>query len=90
MDPTKRITSEIAMQDPYFTEEPLPTADVFASCPTPYPKREFLTDDDQVKKHVSWFVEGRVEKREKELVFVFTILVVLTNGRLLLLSTKIV
>ena len=25
MDPTKRITSEQAMQDPYFQEEPLPT-----------------------------------------------------------------
>ena len=25
MDPTKRITSEQAMQDPYFQEDPLPT-----------------------------------------------------------------
>lgn len=30
MDPNKRITSEQAMQDAYFTEEPLPTSDVFA------------------------------------------------------------
>lgn len=30
MDPNKRITSEQAMQDAYFTEEPLHTADVFA------------------------------------------------------------
>lgn len=30
MDPNKRITSEQAMQDPYFTEDPLPTQDVFA------------------------------------------------------------
>lgn len=49
MDPTKRITSEQALMDPYFSEDPLPTADVFAGCPIPYPKREFLTDDDQVK-----------------------------------------
>ncbi|XP_015243721.1 PREDICTED: cyclin-dependent kinase 19 [Cyprinodon variegatus] len=27
MDPTKRITSEQALQDPYFLEEPLPTTD---------------------------------------------------------------
>lgn len=27
MDPTKRNTSESAMQDPYFSEEPLPTAE---------------------------------------------------------------
>jgi len=47
MDPNKRITSEQAMQDQYFQEEPLPTQDVFAGCPIPYPKREFLTDDDQ-------------------------------------------
>jgi len=53
MDPTKRITSEKSLQDDYFTEEPLPTKDVFAGCPIPYPKREFLTDDDQVK--VSYF-----------------------------------
>ncbi|KAJ8969649.1 hypothetical protein NQ314_001651 [Rhamnusium bicolor] len=50
MDPNKRITSEQAMQDPYFQEEPLPTQDVFAGCPIPYPKREFLTDDDQEEK----------------------------------------
>ncbi|KAM7338807.1 hypothetical protein ACRRTK_002291 [Alexandromys fortis] len=30
MDPIKRITSEQAMQDPYFPEDPLPTSDVFA------------------------------------------------------------
>lgn len=47
MDPNKRITSEQAMQDPYFTEEPLPTSDVFAGYTIPYPKREFLTEDDQ-------------------------------------------
>lgn len=50
MDPNKRITSECAMQDAYFTEDPVPTADVFAGCPIPYPKREFLTDDDQEEK----------------------------------------
>jgi cyclin-dependent kinase 8/11 len=49
MDPTKRLTSEQSLQDPYFSEDPLPTRDVFAGCPIPYPKREFLTDDDQVK-----------------------------------------
>ena len=56
MDPTKRISSETAMQDGYFTEEPTPTTDVFAGFPIPYPKREFLTDDDQEEK--------QVEKRE--------------------------
>lgn len=47
MDPNKRITSELAMQDPYFAEEPIPTSDVFAGYTIPYPKREFLTEDDQ-------------------------------------------
>lgn len=46
MDPVKRITSESAMNDDYFKEEPLPTSDVFGSYPIPYPKREFLSDDD--------------------------------------------
>jgi cyclin-dependent kinase 8/11 len=50
MDPNRRITSEQAMQDAYFSEDPLPTQDVFAGCPIPYPKREFLTDDDQEEK----------------------------------------
>lgn len=27
MDPIRRITSELAMQDPYFLEEPLPTSE---------------------------------------------------------------
>ncbi|EFX66504.1 hypothetical protein DAPPUDRAFT_204007 [Daphnia pulex] len=50
MDPTKRFTSESAMADPYFQEDPLPTSDVFAGCPIPYPKREFLSDEEQDDK----------------------------------------
>ncbi|XP_015785884.1 cyclin-dependent kinase 8 isoform X2 [Tetranychus urticae] len=50
MDPTKRITSDQAMQDLYFSEDPLPTADVFNGYPIPYPKREFFTDDDNEEK----------------------------------------
>nr|CAD7406862.1 unnamed protein product [Timema poppensis] len=89
MDPNKRITSETAMQDAFFQEDPLPTPEtishetvaldhlnrclvtalvsnqafgavpesrgcsgssVFAGCQIPYPKREFLTDDDNEDK----------------------------------------
>uniref|UniRef100_A0A8C5DFE3 cyclin-dependent kinase n=1 Tax=Gouania willdenowi TaxID=441366 RepID=A0A8C5DFE3_GOUWI len=50
MDPNKRITSEQALQDPYFLEEPLPTTDVFAGCQIPYPKREFLNEDEPEEK----------------------------------------
>ncbi|XP_041352571.1 cyclin-dependent kinase 8-like isoform X2 [Gigantopelta aegis] len=50
MDPTKRITSEQAMADPYFREEPLPSQDVFDGMPIPYPKREFITDDENDDK----------------------------------------
>ena len=53
MDPTKRITSESAMQDEYFREEPQPTPDVFGNYQIPYPKREFLTDDDNEDKNDS-------------------------------------
>lgn len=53
MDPTKRITSEQAMQDDYFREEPQPTPDVFGNYQIPYPKREFLTDDDNDDKNDS-------------------------------------
>uniref|UniRef100_A0A8C4RY75 cyclin-dependent kinase n=1 Tax=Erpetoichthys calabaricus TaxID=27687 RepID=A0A8C4RY75_ERPCA len=50
MDPTKRITSEQALQDAYFQEDPLPTSDVFAGCQIPYPKREFLAEDEPEEK----------------------------------------
>ncbi|XP_067097767.1 cyclin-dependent kinase 19 isoform X2 [Osmerus mordax] len=50
MDPTKRITSEQALQDAYFLEDPLPTSDVFAGCQIPYPKREFLNEDEPEEK----------------------------------------
>ncbi|KAM9315626.1 cyclin-dependent kinase 19 [Gastrophryne carolinensis] len=50
MDPTKRITSEQALQDLYFQEDPLPTSDVFAGCQIPYPKREFLNEDEPEDK----------------------------------------
>ncbi|XP_076357100.1 cyclin-dependent kinase 8-like isoform X2 [Tachypleus tridentatus] len=50
MDPTKRITSEQCLQDSYFFEDPLPTHDVFAGFPIPYPKREFLTEEEQEDK----------------------------------------
>lgn len=49
MDPTKRITSETAMIDPYFLEEPKPSNDVFEGFPIPYPKREFLEDEEEEK-----------------------------------------
>ncbi|XP_053397135.1 cyclin-dependent kinase 8-like isoform X1 [Mercenaria mercenaria] len=49
MDPTKRITSEQAMMDPYFLEEPKPATDVFETYQIPYPKREFLADDEEDK-----------------------------------------
>ncbi|CAG2173884.1 unnamed protein product, partial [Oppiella nova] len=51
MDPTKRLTSDTAMQDSYFQEDPLPTQDVFHGCAIPYPKREFLTDDENEDKN---------------------------------------
>ncbi|XP_068699149.1 cyclin-dependent kinase 8-like isoform X1 [Montipora capricornis] len=50
MDPNKRITSDQSLQDPYFKEEPLPTPDAFAGMTIPYPKREFLNDDDSDSK----------------------------------------
>ncbi|KFD54089.1 hypothetical protein M514_05108 [Trichuris suis] len=50
MDPTKRVSAQEAMDDIYFKEEPKPTADVFVGCPIPYPKREFLTDEDSEDK----------------------------------------
>ncbi|EDV19950.1 uncharacterized protein TRIADDRAFT_32711 [Trichoplax adhaerens] len=50
-DPNKRISAELAMDDAYFREEPYPTDDVFDGKPIPYPKREFLHDDEHEEKH---------------------------------------
>ncbi|KAE9555935.1 hypothetical protein FO519_000791 [Halicephalobus sp. NKZ332] len=50
MDPTRRITAEQALNDPYFEEEPLPTADCFNGLAIPYPSREFQTDEGDVDR----------------------------------------
>jgi len=50
MDPTNRISAEEALKDPYFSEDPLPTQDVFCGLPIPYPKREFISDDENDDK----------------------------------------
>merc|ERR1711962_1130103 len=50
MDPNKRITSDETLKDPYFLEDPPPTQDVFCGQPIPYPKREFINDDDNDAK----------------------------------------
>lgn len=46
MDPNKRITAEQALSECYFQEEPIPTPDVFGDQKIPYPKREFISDDN--------------------------------------------
>lgn len=33
----------------FFEEDPRPTADVFSGCDIPYPKREFLSDENDDK-----------------------------------------
>lgn len=50
MDPTNRISAEESLKDTYFQEDPLPTQDVFCGQPIPYPKRDFLTDDENEEK----------------------------------------
>ena len=45
MDPTKRITSEEALEDRFFEESPRPCDDVFEGKPIPYEKRVFLNED---------------------------------------------
>ena len=53
MDPVKRLTSEQAMQDPYFTEDSLPTSDVFYGIQIPYPKREYMDEEPEEKKQMN-------------------------------------
>jgi len=56
IDPTKRLSALDAMNDFYFKEDPRPTDDVFDSAPIPYPKREFISEDetsDAAGAHVS-------------------------------------
>uniref|UniRef100_A0AC35TQH8 Protein kinase domain-containing protein n=1 Tax=Rhabditophanes sp. KR3021 TaxID=114890 RepID=A0AC35TQH8_9BILA len=46
MDPMKRISAQGAMEDDYFKELPPTTLDVFNGLEIPYPKREFLSDEE--------------------------------------------
>uniref|UniRef100_A0A667X4J8 Cyclin-dependent kinase 8 n=1 Tax=Myripristis murdjan TaxID=586833 RepID=A0A667X4J8_9TELE len=66
MDPIRRITSEQAMQDPYFLEEPLPTSDVFAGCQIPYPKREFLTEEEPEDKHKNNKLQSQIDEKNQQ------------------------
>jgi len=51
MDPKTRITSAEAMEDDYFKDKnELPQEDVFGDAQIPYPKREYLTDEEKPKK----------------------------------------
>lgn len=50
MDPVKRIPADEALEEAYFKEEPLPLPDAFGGSPIPYPKREFLNDDENDNK----------------------------------------
>ncbi|XP_062510265.1 cyclin-dependent kinase 8-like isoform X2 [Corticium candelabrum] len=49
VDPLKRITAEQAMGDPYFQEDPPPHPNAFHGVTVMYPKREFLSDEDEEK-----------------------------------------
>jgi len=66
MDPVKRITSEAAMADDYFKEDPPPSSDVFGNYPIPYPKREFLSDDDNDDKQESKQRERNNQQQQRE------------------------
>ncbi|KAF7256489.1 hypothetical protein EG68_06164 [Paragonimus skrjabini miyazakii] len=46
MDPVRRLSAAEAMEDQYFTEGEPPNKDVFGNLPIPYPKREFISDED--------------------------------------------
>ncbi|KAI0987484.1 hypothetical protein GJ496_007523 [Pomphorhynchus laevis] len=46
INPNLRITAESAINNPYFQEDPLPSKDVFDNMPIPYPKREFMADEE--------------------------------------------
>uniref|UniRef100_A0A0N4ZS71 Cyclin-dependent kinase 8 n=1 Tax=Parastrongyloides trichosuri TaxID=131310 RepID=A0A0N4ZS71_PARTI len=48
-DPIKRISSNDALNDIYFKESPKPTLDVFRGGPIPYPRREFMQDENEDK-----------------------------------------
>nr|CAH8862263.1 unnamed protein product [Trichobilharzia regenti] len=50
MDPVKRLSAAEAMEDTYFKEGEKPNDDVFGNLPIPYPKREFISDDDADEK----------------------------------------
>ena len=44
--------------------------DVFAGCPIPYPKREFLTDDDQDDKGESKARQNQQQQQPNVCIFI--------------------
>lgn len=53
MDPVKRITCQVAMDDQYFRDDPRPSDDVFEHCKEiPYPKRECIPEEEPDDKEV--------------------------------------
>lgn len=58
MDPIKRLSASEALDDPYFKEGEKPNDDVFGNLPIPYPKREFISDEDTEDKQTGAGVVG--------------------------------
>lgn len=50
MDPKKRLSAQAALDDPYFQEEPIPKDNAFGDDKIPYPKREYLSEDEGEEK----------------------------------------
>jgi len=50
MDPKKRLSAQGALEDPYFTEEPVPRDNAFGDDKIPYPKREYLNEEEGDEK----------------------------------------
>uniref|UniRef100_A0A7N8XJI4 cyclin-dependent kinase n=1 Tax=Mastacembelus armatus TaxID=205130 RepID=A0A7N8XJI4_9TELE len=67
------ITSEQALQDPYFLEDPLPTTDVFAGCQIPYPKREFLNEDEPEEKTEKVIMPPQSNLQEITMICIFSL-----------------
>jgi len=61
MDPKRRLSAQGALEDPYFSEEPTPQDNAFGPDDIPYPKREYLSEDDGDDKGSTKLASAKTE-----------------------------
>merc|ERR1719454_1640201 len=63
--PTKRSSTQDALNDPYFKVDPKPAADCFGPAPIRYPKREIMSEEDEEKKKKDRHIQNQIQIQQQ-------------------------